>query len=407
MTDVPAADIAARFRRMAAMRAFDEACMDALRRKAIHGELHIGIGQEAVGAGIAEALRPEDAVVSTHRNHFHALAKGVDPTALLAEICERRDGLCRGRGGHMHPFDPSTNFSATGIVGASMPVALGYAHAFALRGEPAVAVGVTGDGGSHTGGFHEAMVMAGARKLPLVALVENNALAISVSFEDVSPTRTVAERAPAWGARAFHCDGTDPDAVAETFAEAMDHARGGGGPAIFEAVCHRFRGHFEGDPEAYRTRDARKALRERFDPLVLYRAKHEGAADYDAILAEEKSAMRAVLDARAGDGDARRVRRARLRLHRGERGVTDAKDRGAMPLPSLIAEAIGEEMERDGTVVGRGRGYRPRGRRFRRNQGSPGPIRTGPRGWMRPSPRWASPAWASASRRRGCARWSK
>jgi TPP-dependent pyruvate/acetoin dehydrogenase alpha subunit len=289
----------ARFRRMAGMRAFDEACLEALRRGQIHGELHVGLGQEAVGAGMAEALRPADAVVSTHRNHFHALAKGVDPRALLAEICEREAGLCRGRGGHMHPFDPATNFSATGIVGASLPVALGYAHAFAMRGQAAVAVGVTGDGGSHTGGFHESLVMAGARRLPLVVLVENNALAISVPFAEVSPTATVAERAGAYGALGLHVDGTDPDAVAEAFGQAVAHARAGRGPALVEAVCHRFRGHFEGDPEGYRTREERRRLRESFDPLALYAARLTAAGvaaeTLAAIEAEEKATMKALL----------------------------------------------------------------------------------------------------------------
>ena len=290
-----------RYRTMVAMHAFDEACLDALRRKAIHGELHVGLGQEAIGAGMAEALRPEDAVVSTHRNHYHGLAKGVDRRALLAEICEREAGLCRGRGGHMHPFDPVTNFSATGIVGASLPVALGYAHAFRMRGQDAVAVGVTGDGGSHTGGFHEAMVMAGARKLPMVVLVENNALAISVQFDEVSPTKTVAERAVAYAALGLHVDGTDVDAMAETFAQAMDHARSGKGPVIVEATCHRFRGHFEGDPEGYRTKEERQRLRAHFDPITLYRARMTeaglvGESELDAIHAEEKAAMKSLLN---------------------------------------------------------------------------------------------------------------
>ncbi|MFQ6550340.1 thiamine pyrophosphate-dependent dehydrogenase E1 component subunit alpha [Aestuariibius sp. 2305UL40-4] len=290
-----------RFRTMTAMRSFDEACLDALRRKAIHGELHVGLGQEAIGAGMVEGLRPQDAVVSTHRNHYHGLAKGVDRRALLAEICEREAGLCRGRGGHMHPFDPKTNFSATGIVGASLPVALGYAHAFRMRGEDTVAVGMTGDGGSHTGGFHEAMVMAGARKLPMVVLVENNALAISVQFDDISPTKTVAERAVAYSALGIHVDGTDVDAVAESFATAMDHARAGNGPVLVEATCHRFRGHFEGDPEGYRSREERQHLRQTFDPITLYRARLTKAglaeeATLDAIQAEEKTAMKALLD---------------------------------------------------------------------------------------------------------------
>src|SRR5262245_50688124 len=141
----------ARYRLMAEMRAFDEATLDGMRRGDIHGELHTGLGQEAIGAGMAESLRRQDAVVSTHRNHFHALAKGVDPKALMAEPFERETGLCGGCGGHMHPFDRERRFSATGIVGASLPVALGYAYGFRLSREDAIAVGVTGDGGSHTG----------------------------------------------------------------------------------------------------------------------------------------------------------------------------------------------------------------------------------------------------------------
>ncbi|WP_417600066.1 thiamine pyrophosphate-dependent dehydrogenase E1 component subunit alpha [Pararhodobacter oceanensis] len=290
-----------RYQRMCEMRAFDEACMEALKRKAIHGELHIGIGQEAVGAAMAESLRAQDAVVSTHRNHFHALAKGVDPLKLLAEICEREAGLCKGRGGHMHPFCPETHFSATGIVGASLPVALGYAHAFRMRGDEAVAVGISGDGASHTGGFHESMVMAGAAKLPLVVLVENNSLAISVSFSDVSPTATVAERASAYSALGLHVDGTDPDVVSEVFGQAMDHARSGNGPVIVEATCHRFRGHFEGDPEHYRDRTERNRVRSSYDPLILYRNKlcaelGDGvAAELDALQKSTVSKTKAML----------------------------------------------------------------------------------------------------------------
>lgn len=290
-----------RFRRMAAMRAFDEACLDALRRGEIHGELHIGFGQEAIGAGMAEAFDPIDAVVSTHRNHFHGLAKGVDPRALLAEIMEKESGLCRGRGGHMHPFDPKTNFSATGIVGASLPVALGYAYGYRLRRQRGVAFGVTGDGGSHTGGFHETLVMAGAMKLPLVAVVENNALAISVPFSSVSPTRTIAERASAYGARGILVDGTDVDAVAEAMRDASAHARGGDGPVIVEATCHRFRGHFEGDPDSYRDREEKRRIRERFDPIELHRAKlvAAGAAAeaLSSIVAQESAKMKAILAA--------------------------------------------------------------------------------------------------------------
>lgn len=289
-----------RYRRMLEMRHFDEACLEGVPGFEIHGELHTGIGQEAIGAGMAEALRPGDAVVSTHRNHYHALAKGVALRPLLAEIFEKETGLCRGRGGHMHPFDPATHFSATGIVGASLPVALGYAYGFRLRGTDDVAIGVTGDGGVNTGGFHETLNMAGAWKLPLVVVVENNQYGISVPIEEVSATETLAERAAAYGAIGRKVDGTDPDLVADAFAEVVAHARSGAGPALFEATCFRFRGHFEGDHDNYRTREEKQRIRRDHDPLPLYRTRlaDAGVADaatLDAMEAQGRAAMAAML----------------------------------------------------------------------------------------------------------------
>lgn len=295
----------ARYGQLLRMRHFDEACLEGVMTREIHGELHVGIGQEAIGAGIAESLRPEDAVVSTHRNHFHALAKGVDERALLAEIYEKESGLCRGRGGHMHPFDPSKHFSATGIVGASLPVALGHAYAFRMEGRPAIALGVIGDGAVNTGGFHEAMNIAGAWKLPLVVLIENNLYAISVRIDEVSATPTLAERASAYGAWGRKVDGTDPDIVADAFAEAVVHARDGHGPAILEATAYRFHGHFEGDHDTYRSREERKRMRAEHDPLTLYPAKLTaagvaGEAELTTMAEESKARFEALLaDVRA------------------------------------------------------------------------------------------------------------
>ena len=261
------------YERMARMRAFDEACLDGVPTFEIHGELHTGIGQEAIAAGMAPSLRPGDAVVSTHRNHYHALAKGVPAEPLMAEIFEKEAGLCRGRGGHMHPFAPEQNFSATGIVGASLPVALGYAYAFKLRGESHVGVGITGDGGANHGTFHECLNMAAAWKLPLVVVVENNQYAISVRAADVTATGTHADRASAYGAWSRRVDGTDVAAVEAAFAEAMAHTRTGYGPAVLEATCYRFRGHYEGDHDSYRARAEKKESRTSMDPLRLHREK--------------------------------------------------------------------------------------------------------------------------------------
>ena len=151
---------------MVRMRRFEEACLSGVPTREIHGEVHLGMGQEAIGAAMVGLLTDEDALVSTHRNHLHALAKGVDPYRMLAEIFERSTGLCGGFGGHMHLFDLPRRFSTTGIVGATLPVALGHAYAARLRGSDAVAVGVSGDGGANTGGFHESLNLAGAWKLP-------------------------------------------------------------------------------------------------------------------------------------------------------------------------------------------------------------------------------------------------
>jgi acetoin:2,6-dichlorophenolindophenol oxidoreductase subunit alpha len=281
----------ARFKHMVAMRHFDEACLEGVPTREIHGELHTGIGQEAIGAGMAESLEPGDAVVSTHRSHYHAVAAGVPLKPMMAEIFERETGLCKGRGGHMHLFAPEQNFSSTGIVGASLPVALGYAYAFWIEGQANVAVAVTGDGGTNNGTFHECLNIAGAWKLPFVLVVENNLLAISVPIDDVLATPTIAERAAAYGAWGKKVDGTNVDTFAAAFAEAVDHARSGKGPAVIEATCYRFRGHFEGDHDSYRKMDEKKRIRDSYDPIEL--AKRDLIQDSVATEGELETVMRA------------------------------------------------------------------------------------------------------------------
>jgi pyruvate dehydrogenase E1 component alpha subunit len=250
------------------MRHFELACLEGVPTREIHGELHTAIGQEAISAAMVGVLRKEDAMCSTHRNHMHAIAKGVDMRAMLAEIFERKTGICGGFGGHMHIFDSSVKFSATGIVGAGVPVALGHAYAARLKSNGAVAVAVVGDGAVNTGAFHEAMNMAGAMSLPLVVLVENNEWAISVPFSASSATKTIAERAPSWGAHGVRVNGLDVEAVAEAFADAVNSARAGEGPRIVEAMCYRFRGHFEGDADMYRSKDEKESRRAQ-DPIEI------------------------------------------------------------------------------------------------------------------------------------------
>jgi acetoin:2,6-dichlorophenolindophenol oxidoreductase subunit alpha len=299
-------DLLARYRLMVRMREFELACLEGVPTLEIHGELHTGIGQEAIGAGMAGALRDEDAVVSTHRNHLHALAKGVSPRELMAEIFERETGLCRGRGGHMHPFDLEHNFSASGIVGASLPVALGYSYAFATEGGNRVAVGITGDGGTNHGTFHETLNMAAAWELPLIVLVENNFLAISVPTSEVLATATIAERAAAYGAPGETVDGTDVEVMAGAFARAVEHARSDNGPYVLEAICQRFQGHYEGDQEQYRSKGERERIRREHDPLQIARRRlvERSLADEQAIEAgdeQTRTEMRELLAAVRSD----------------------------------------------------------------------------------------------------------
>jgi TPP-dependent pyruvate/acetoin dehydrogenase alpha subunit len=301
MTSLNKDDCLRRFRLLLKMRHFDEACLEGAQDGDVHGELHLGIGQEAIAAGMAEFLRQKDAVVSHHRNHFHALAKGVDDFRLLAEIFEKQTGICRGRGGHMHPFDMTNNFSASGIVGASFPVALGYAYAFWLRGEDSVAVAVAGDAATNQGTFHESLNIASAWKLPLVVVIENNGYGISVQTDHVLATETIAERSVAYNMWGKKVDGTDVDAVADAFDEAMQHTRDGNGPALLEATCNRFRGHFEGDADFYRSKREMEDRRQSQDPIKIYQQRliasgHATEPELTEITENSKSIMRNMLE---------------------------------------------------------------------------------------------------------------
>ena len=296
MSNVPT--LLDRYRLMVTMRAFEEACAEGIPTGELRGELHLADGQEAVAAGMVGALRPDDWMVSTHRSHQHAIAKGVPLEAMMAEIYERVTGLSRGKGGHVHLFDMKRRFSVTGIVGSSLPVALGHAYACCLDSSGCVAVGITGDGGTNTGQFHETMNMAAIWRLPLVILVENNHYAISVPAEDVIAGKGIAERAETYGAWGRRVDGTDVDEVAVAFAEAVEHARSGSGPALLEAVCYRFRGHYEGDIDHYRKTVAKRRMRHEGDPLTIVRRRllERGEVDEAKLAGVESEARGRIRD---------------------------------------------------------------------------------------------------------------
>ncbi|HWM34219.1 MAG TPA: thiamine pyrophosphate-dependent dehydrogenase E1 component subunit alpha [Pseudolysinimonas sp.] len=268
------------YERMCLMRSFEEACASGVRDGLLRGELHLAIGHEGVGVALEESLRPADYVVATHRSHLAAIAAGVPLRPMLAEIYERATGLSSGKGGHLHLFDPERRFSSTGIVGSTLPVALGHAAAIRLAGEDAIAVGITGDGGTNSGQFAETLNMATLWKLPLLVIVEDNGWGISVAASASIAPPGIAARARAYGLAAFETDATDPLRAVADAAEAFAHVRSGAGPALLVATCHRFSGHYEGDPDLYRTTAEKTRMRELGDPIANLRAGLiDGGAD--------------------------------------------------------------------------------------------------------------------------------
>jgi TPP-dependent pyruvate/acetoin dehydrogenase alpha subunit len=266
----------------------------------IRGEMHLAVGQEAVAVGVCALLRHDDAVVSTHRPHHHAIAKGVDPKALAAEIFGKASGLCQGKGGHMHLFDASKNFSCSGIVGASFPQAAGAALAFKRTGKNQIAVAFAGEGAANHGTFGETLNVASLWQLPLIVVVEDNLYADSTPKWQALATSQHYQRALSYNVPGYLIDGMDVMEVYRVAKTAIERARQGYGPTAIEAVCYRYRGHFEGDAGEYRTQEEVERWRSR-DPIKLLgaRLKQLNWADDGTLERQRESAKREVEQALA------------------------------------------------------------------------------------------------------------
>lgn len=233
----------------------------------IPGEMHLSAGQEPVAAGICANLTASDAITATHRPHHLAIAHGVRMEALAAEIFGRETGLGKGRGGHMHLFDPGTHFSCSGIIAEGLPPALGQAFAFQRRGLPNVVVAVTGEGAANQGAFHESLNLAALWKLPVVFVVEDNDWAISVPRTASTAVPSNAARAAAYGIPGERVENNDVEEVWRVAKGAIKRARSGDGPTLIEVHTVRLWGHFEGDAQAYRN-DLEEA--KAHDPIEVY-----------------------------------------------------------------------------------------------------------------------------------------
>lgn len=270
------------YRRMRRIRRFEERASDLYKATEIPGFLHLSIGQEASAVGACWPLGARDGITSTHRGHGHVLAKGLDSASMMAELMGKDAGTCRGRGGSMHIADPGLGiYGANGIVGAGLPIATGVATAAKLRAAGDVVVAFFGDGAVAQGMFHEAVNLAAVWDLPVVFLCENN------HYSEFSPAADqhrapLSARAAGYGIAYEHVDGNDVVAVAHTMTEVVRRLREGGGPVLVEAETYRWHGHYEGDPERYRSPEEVAAAKER-DPLLVARKRLETAGVATAL----------------------------------------------------------------------------------------------------------------------------
>lgn len=252
----------------------------------VPGEMHLAAGQEPVAVGVCAHLRDDDTVVGTHRPHHFAIAKGVPLDRMAAELFGKATGLSRGKGGHMHLFDPEHNFSCSGIEGASMPPATGAALAYKKLGRDSVAVAFFGEGAANQGTFHEALNLSGLWQLPVVFVCEDNRWAISVPKSKSTAIASNADRAAAYGMPGVSVEHNDAAEMFTAAGEAIARARGGGGPTLIEMRTDRYLGHFQGDAEVYRPKGEADGLREQ-DPIPKLAALMRGQGVLDDATDEQ------------------------------------------------------------------------------------------------------------------------
>ena len=263
------ADLVEMHRRMLLIRGFEQRVAALYRDGEVPGFVHLSIGQEATAVGACWPLGTSDVITSTHRGHGHCLAKGLDPLGMFAELMGKDQGTNRGRGGSMHIADPRRGiFGANGIVAAGLPIAVGAAAAGQLRSDGSVAVAFFGDGAAAQGAFHEALNLAAVWALPVIFFCENN------GYAEFSPAATqhaasLEQRAAGYGIRYVAVDGNDVTATALVMKREVEAVRSGSGPALVEAETYRWHGHYEGDPQRYRSPEEVSDWEAR-DPLLTH-----------------------------------------------------------------------------------------------------------------------------------------
>jgi len=290
------------YEQMAVIRGTEKAAHDLFLRGLVKGTTHLAAGHEAVAVGASAALRPDDYVFATYRGHHHAIARGASPEGCLAELMQRRTGVCRAKGGSMHLTQADHGMLGSyAIVGAHLPMAAGAAWSAQLRGTGQVAVAFFGDGATNIGAFHEALNLASVWKLPVVFVCENNRYMEYTPIDSVtSVPNPAADRAPANGMPGVLVDGNDVVAMRDAMSVAVRRARSGEGPSVLEALTYRHFGHSRTDPGTYRPAEEVQEWLAR-DPLLVARRRLEvqgtPEADIDAAAERAAAAVAAAVEA--------------------------------------------------------------------------------------------------------------
>ena len=259
-------------RDMLLVRHFEERCARLYQESRIRGFLHLYVGEEAVAAGVLGELEPDDNLVATYREHGHALLKGVDPGAVMAEMFGRQEGCSGGRGGSMHLFDAAHRlFGGNAIVGGGLPLAVGLALADRLTRTPRVTACFFGEGAVAEGEFHECMNLAALWELPVLFCCENNLYAMGTALERSEADTDLSVRAATYGMAAWSVDGMDVEAVQHATRRALAMVRAGQ-PCFLELRTYRFRAHSMYDPELYRDKAEVARWKER-DPIAAFRGR--------------------------------------------------------------------------------------------------------------------------------------
>jgi pyruvate dehydrogenase E1 component alpha subunit len=292
---------------MLLIRRFEEKAAELYSAGKIRGFLHLSIGEEAVSVAAIGALTEADNIVSTYREHGHALVRGVPPGAVMAELFGKANGSSRGRGGSMHIFDLARRFfGGNAIVGGGLPLAVGLALADRLQRRSAITACLFGDGAVAEGEFHESLNLASLWRLPVLFICENNYYAMGTALARHQAETDISVKGAAYRIPSAAVDGMDVRATAEAVRQAVDQVRTGGGPFLLECRTYRFRAHSMYDPELYRTKDEVEQWKQR-DPIALFRARleQEGCltmAEMEALDQQARAATeQAVAFAEAGE----------------------------------------------------------------------------------------------------------